>query len=345
MGAGGVSGELRDHSEHVDAIFRSHFNLTNGRSSTISSASSQSSEASRSNLTFSNDVHEEMACFSCSSNFTLFKRKNLCRNCKRHYCNDCFAKETNFVPGQNSRNCLTCRALQSPIAYKDHLIRLKVRDLQDYLRARQISTNHCREKRDLVELILRHVEGRSSNAASSSTSQSQQGRQQPQAHPSYPPPPNLFSARIGQPRSSSFQPPSNTQPVQVPRSAQQTSQNKSLSEIRNIDEVEELSVKELKHILTANFVDFKGCCEKKELLERVRTLWNSKQTSGKKKTSIEPEEETEFEDQCKICMDAGIDCVLLECGHMVTCTKCGKQISDCPICRQHIARIVHVFKA
>jgi len=58
----------------------------------------------------------------------------------------------------------------------------------------------------------------------------------------------------------------------------------SLSEIRNIDEVEELSVKQLKHILTANFVDFKGCCEKKELLERVRTLWNSKQTNNKKKS-------------------------------------------------------------
>jgi len=221
---------------------------------------------------------------------------------------------------------------------------LKVKDLQDYLRARQISTNHCKEKRELVELILRHVEGRS-NAASSSTAHSQQGRQQPQAQPSYPLPPNLFSARIGHPRSSNFQPPSNAQPVQVPRPAQQASQSKSLSEIRNIDEVEELSVKELKHILTANFVDFKGCCEKKELSERVRTLWNSKQTNNKKKSSMELEDDVDFEDQCKICMDAGIDCVLLECGHMVTCTKCGKQITDCPICRQHISRIVHVFKA
>lgn len=344
MGAGGVSGELRDHSEHVDAILRSHFNVTNGRPSNLSSASSRPSGASNSSFSFSEDVVEEMACFSCSSNFTLFKRKNLCRNCKRHYCNDCFAKETNFVPGENSRNCLTCRALQSPLAYKDHLIRLKVKDLQDYLRARQISTNHCKEKRDLVELILRHVEGRP-NAASSSTATSQQGRQQPQAQRSYPPPPNFFSARIGQPRGSNFQPPSNLQPVQVPRPAQHASQNKSLSEIRNIDEVEELSVKELKHILTANFVDFKGCCEKKELLERVRTLWNSKQINDKKKTSLEPEQDVDFEDQCKICMDAGIDCVLLECGHMVTCTNCSKQITDCPICRQHISRIVHVFKA
>ena len=58
-----------------------------------------------------------------------------------------------------------------------------------------------------------------------------------------------------------------------------------------------------------------------------------------------PDEGEDSEEQCKICMDATIDCVLLECGHMVTCTKCGKQITDCPICRQHISRIVHVFKA
>ncbi|XDA79667.1 hypothetical protein R6Z07F_009676 [Ovis aries] len=32
-------------------------------------------------------------------------------------------------------------------------------------------------------------------------------------------------------------------------------------------------------------------------------------------------------------MDSPIDCVLLECGHMVTCTKCGKRMNECPICR------------
>ena len=51
-----------------------------------------------------------------------------------------------------------------------------------------------------------------------------------------------------------------------------------------MDEVEDLSVKELKCILSANFVDFKGCCEKKELLDRVRTLWKSKQEVNKKKS-------------------------------------------------------------
>lgn len=48
---------------------------------------------------------------------------------------------------------------------------------------------------------------------------------------------------------------------------------------------------------------------------------------------------------CRICMDSVIDCVLLECGHMVTCTKCGKRMSECPICRQYVVRAVHVFKS
>ena len=48
---------------------------------------------------------------------------------------------------------------------------------------------------------------------------------------------------------------------------------------------------------------------------------------------------------CKVCMDAVIDCLLLECGHMVTCTACGKRLAECPICRHYVVRVVHVFRA
>lgn len=76
MGAGGINGELRDHSEHVDAIIRTHFNVANGH--TFSASSSQprpSQQSSTNSFNFPEDAAEEMACFSCSSNFTLFKRK------------------------------------------------------------------------------------------------------------------------------------------------------------------------------------------------------------------------------------------------------------------------------
>lgn len=56
-------------------------------------------------------------------------------------------------------------------------------------------------------------------------------------------------------------------------------------------------------------------------------------------------QDEEDDSLCRICMDAIIDCVLLECGHMVTCTKCGKRMSECPICRQYVVRAVHVFKS
>lgn len=47
---------------------------------------------------------------------------------------------------------------------------------------------------------------------------------------------------------------------------------------------------------------------------------------------------------CKICMDASVDCVFLECGHMVTCVQCGKQMNECPICRQYVVRVVRTFR-
>lgn len=38
------------------------------------------------------------------------------------------------------------------------------------------------------------------------------------------------------------------------------------------------------------------------------------------------------ENQCKICWENVIDCVLLDCGHMLTCTDCGKVLSECKYC-------------
>lgn len=38
-------------------------------------------------------------------------------------------------------------------------------------------------------------------------------------------------------------------------------------------DLDDLTVKQLKEILMLNRVDFKGCCEKTELLERVKRLW------------------------------------------------------------------------
>lgn len=111
-----------------------------------------------------------------------------------------------------------------------------------------------------------------------------------------------------------------------------------LSDIRESADLDVLSVKQLKEILMRNRVDFKGCCEKPELRERVLRLWLDFK-------SIPSSEKLASDDLCKICMDAPIECVILECGHMTTCTNCGKVLSECPICRQYIVRVVRFFRA
>ena len=75
-------------------------------------------------------------------------------------------------------------------------------------------------------------------------------------------------------------------------------------------------------------------------------LW--RQEIGQRKTAKQKDLDEDGllpgEDSCRICMDAPINCVLLECGHMVSCVVCGKQLSECPVCRQYVVRAVHTFR-
>jgi len=133
-----------------------------------------------------------------------------------------------------------------------------------------------------------------------------------------------------------------------------------LEEIEQAEHIKELSPRQLKEILTSNFVAYKGCCERWELEDRVNRLWAElKSNQEVLKATLEKdgaEESNQTEPStvghpdvdaniCKICWDAVIDCVLLECGHMVTCTNCGRRMAECPICRQYVVRAVHVFRA
>jgi len=112
-----------------------------------------------------------------------------------------------------------------------------------------------------------------------------------------------------------------------------------LSEIKSLDDLNELSTRQIKELLAMNRVNFKGCVEKEELLKIVERLWKQDQ---RHKESMETMDDDSL---CKICMDSPIDCVMLECGHMCTCTNCGKQMAECPICRQYVVRVVKTFRA
>lgn len=420
MGAGGLNGELRTYSNDIDPQLRCNIHRFS-REFAASSNSSVPADSNPSNNPSSLPVRssyptsnsdqdndeQNMTCEDCGAHFSLFKRKNNCSGCKKSFCNTCFNQGAENAHRLSGKHCLSCRALASPILYKEQLIQLKIRNLQAYLRSVQVSTTQCKEKRDLVDLIIKHAKTQSLASGSSGlqystnpTTQYPGGNQSQNPRRSQPgveippgpfgvPPPRRYSQGGGRgtrpphpivqqvdtllnnvvfgpsstlpgvPQySASYVPPGDStsrQTVFSQRQDQSTdpSQNKNnkppgrtIEDLTDVEQIDELSVKELKQILTANFVDFTGCCEKQELLDRARLLWTSKNV-GKSKVENPDSGATgsNEEDLCKICMDAAIDCVLLECGHMVTCTACGKQLVDCPMCRQNISRIVHVFRS
>ncbi|XP_047528348.1 E3 ubiquitin-protein ligase RNF34 isoform X1 [Vanessa atalanta] len=113
----------------------------------------------------------------------------------------------------------------------------------------------------------------------------------------------------------------------------------TLEQIKQATDLDLLSVKQLKELLTRNRVEFRGCLERKDLLERAKTLWAN---HVKYKDEID---NLPFEESCKICMAAPLECVLLECGHIAACTACSKQLAECPICRQYVVRAVRFFRS
>lgn len=62
-----------------------------------------------------------------------------------------------------------------------------------------------------------------------------------------------------------------------PEEAPVSGRRASLSDLSCLDDIEALSVRQLKEILARNFVNYKGCCEKWELMERVSRLYQDQQ--------------------------------------------------------------------
>ncbi|XP_077063786.1 E3 ubiquitin-protein ligase rififylin isoform X1 [Siphateles boraxobius] len=305
----------------------------------------------------------ENTCKACGGRFDSLARKHMCMDCKKSYCSQCSTQQ-DLQPWL----CHTCQRFRGISYERAELMRLKVKDLREYLHLHGVPTQMCREKEELVELVL--------------------GQQTPPSDTHIPPPITtrldpledpytpVNTASLSQDNSTTELGPQAQTTEDAQSLAEATAESEmddelqveqemqssdseevlapgrraSLSDLRSVDDIEALSVRRLKEILARNFVDYKGCCEKWELMERVTRLYHDqKDLQNMVSTAIEGTDSgsgTAVEDSlCKICMDSPIDCVLLECGHMVTCTKCGKRMSECPICRQYVVRAVHVFRS
>ncbi|XP_013215869.2 E3 ubiquitin-protein ligase RNF34 isoform X3 [Ictidomys tridecemlineatus] len=301
---------------------------------------------------------------------------HVCCDCKKDFCSVC------SVPQENHRRCSTCHLLQETAFQRPQLMRLKVKDLRQYLILRNIPIDTCREKEDLVDLVLCH-HGLGSeddlDTSSLNSSQSQTSSFFTQSFFSnYTAPPATVSSFQGElmdgdgtSRSGALAQvqseiaSANTEDDdddddddedEEEEEEEENLQDRtlglskkrvraSLSDLTSLEEVEGMSVRQLKEILARNFVNYSGCCEKWELVEKVNRLYKENEENQKSYGERLQLQDEEDDSLCRICMDAVIDCVLLECGHMVTCTKCGKRMSECPICRQYVVRAVHVFKS
>nr|XP_040050828.1 E3 ubiquitin-protein ligase RNF34a isoform X3 [Gasterosteus aculeatus aculeatus] len=290
-----------------------------------------------------------LVCKSCGQAFSVFRRKYICRDCKKSFCSLC------SVLQENLRICATCHLLNATAFQRPLLMRLRVRDLRQYLLLRNIPTDTCREKEDLVDLVLCHQgieeeEGLSTAQSASELSAFVASREEQLSRSDS----SDTNQDIGDATSVSLLNMDASEHTLEVSPQTRCRARASLSDISSLRDIEGLSVRQLKEILARNFVNYSGCCEKWELVERVNRLYRETEENRKSlenvSTTVTADGEKgpltiQDDNLCRICMDATIDCVLLECGHMVTCTKCGKRMSECPICRQYVVRAVHVFKS
>ncbi|XP_001510920.3 E3 ubiquitin-protein ligase RNF34 isoform X1 [Ornithorhynchus anatinus] len=307
-----------------------------------------------------------IVCKACGLSFSVFRKKHVCCDCKKDFCSVC------SILQENLRRCSTCHLLQETAFQRPQLMRLKVKDLRQYLILRNIPIDTCREKEDLVDLVLCHHglgpgEDMDTTNLNSSRSQTSSFFTHPFFSTYTAPSPAMSSSQgdFASPGRRSSGPgglaqgQSETSTANTEDDDEEEEENAeeqipghsrkrvraSLSDLSSLEDIEGMSVRQLKEILARNFVNYSGCCEKWELVEKVNRLFKDNEENQKsygEKMQLNDEEDDNL---CRICMDAVIDCVLLECGHMVTCTKCGKRMSECPICRQYVVRAVHVFKS
>lgn len=306
-------------------------------------------------------------CRGCGGRFENAARKHSCIDCGKNFCNSCSTQ-----PVGGPRLCCLCRRFRTTTFVRVELMKMKVKDLRDYLTLHDVSTELCREKADLVDLVLNQQPLAAGDPRTSSTFLNPSISEE-NTLPSQTPVDRRFAGSISSLSDAEILPSGDrtehmqrneSVPVIIQSIPDRASQAEggvedevqstdseeilvpgrrcSLSALSSAEDIEALTVRQLKEILARNFVNYKGCCEKWELMERVTRLYNEQQDIRQQAEVVLPGSEDPL---CKICMDSPIDCVLLECGHMVTCTKCGKRMSECPICRQYVVRAVHVFRS
>lgn len=111
--------------------------------------------------------------------------------------------------------------------------------------------------------------------------------------------------------------------------------------------------RELKKIRVRATTAIKKCEALKESLARryqAATDLDKAQSLAKSvpQPPVAAEQEEDNPNECQICFEREVNCVLIACGHQRTCFECAQALvqsrGQCPFCRQHIERVIKVFK-
>ncbi|KAF3816672.1 hypothetical protein GH733_014020 [Mirounga leonina] len=84
-----------------------------------------------------------------------WSKQQTCLDCKKNFCMTCSSQV-----GNGPHLCLLCQRVRATAFRREELMKMKVKDLRDYLSLHDISTEVCREKEELVLLVLDQQEGR-----------------------------------------------------------------------------------------------------------------------------------------------------------------------------------------
>jgi E3 ubiquitin-protein ligase RNF34 len=244
--------------------------------------------------------------------------------------------------------CDKCSLISSPIVSYEQLMNVETKYLRLYLLNRRVSILGYNEKKDLALLILNYnCENEQNNPINFNITESVQrvnsdsltdNSTQNSASVHLITNENSITSPV---EANSSEIPANLQPNNsIPAQTVNTNsqvqnpirKHASLSDLNSVDDIEGLNIRQIKEILAFNFVDYRDCFERPDLVERLKRLYNS--TSENKANQSDPKNDVLLSKEptdnsasnelnsCKICMDSPIDCVLLNCGkHFLTLFK------------------------
>lgn len=70
---------------------------------------------------------------------------------------------------------------------------------------------------------------------------------------------------------------------------------------------------------------------------------SEKNNEAQKTIKITVKRDLNDEKTCKICMEANVECVFDDCGHMIACIQSSKNFTNCPFCRKKIIKTIKFY--